>query len=101
MILGIGLKTSVEFWNDIGEMELVDEVKRWDIFLVVFRSVIDSWGRGRWGRDLFDERHSGSGCWSRGFLVEPLKRGCAGFYRLPGFVWCCLGFAPVPKCCHR
>ena len=34
-ILGKGLEMAIKFWNYVGKVELVDEVKRWDGFFVV------------------------------------------------------------------
>ena len=63
-ILSVGFEMSIEFGNDIGEVELVDKVEWWDVFFIVFRGVIDSWRRWGWRGDLFDERHSGLRCLS-------------------------------------
>ena len=100
-ILGISLKMSVKFGNNIGKVKLVDKVGWWDVFFVVFRCVIGSWRRRRWRRDLFDEGHGGLKYLFGGFLVVPLRRGHVGFYILLRFVWHCPGFALVPMCCHR
>ena len=60
-ILWKSFKTSIELWNNIGKVELIDKVERWDILFVVFRGIVDSWWRGRWRGNLFDERHGGLG----------------------------------------
>ena len=70
---------SIKFWDDVGEVELVDEVEWWDIFFVVFRGVVDSWGRGRWRGDLFDERHSGLGVGLGDFWFSLLGEVMLGF----------------------
>ena len=100
-VLSECLESSVEFRDNVWQVELVDEVKWGYILSVMFGCVVDSWRRRRWRGDLFDEWHSGLKCLFGEFLVVPLRRGCVGFFILLGFVWHCPGFAPVPMCCHQ
>ena len=67
VILSISFKMSVKFGNDVGKVELVDKVKWWDVFFIMFGGVIDSWRRQGWRGDLFDEWHGGLRCLSGDF----------------------------------
>ena len=57
-VLCKSLEAGVEFRNYVREMELIDKVKWWDIFFIVFQGIVYSWGRRRGRGNLFDERRS-------------------------------------------